>query len=58
MGHEGAVERDEPQILDLTLREQHPSEGISSHGLWFDASDRVAFVDHDDLHAQSVEELR
>ena len=57
MGHEGAVKRDEPQTLDLTLREQHPIEGIPGHGLWFDGSERVTFVDHDDLHAQSLEKL-
>ena len=48
MGNGGAVDGHEPQALDLTLRKQHPVEGIASRRLAIDGSDRVAFIDRDD----------
>ncbi len=55
MGNERAVEGDEPQVLDLTLREQHPVERITGRRL---GRERMALVDRNDPDAETVEELR
>ncbi len=57
MGIEGAVDCDEPQSLDLTLREQHPVERIARRRLGFDGNQRVAFIDRDNPDAEAVEKL-
>ncbi len=57
MRNKGAVDGDEPQSLDLTLREQHPIERIARHRLGFDGSQRVAFIDRDNPDAEAVEKL-
>ena len=53
MRNEGAVDGDEPQALDLTLREQHPIERIARRRLGFDGRQRVAFVNRDNPDAES-----
>ena len=55
MRNEGAVERDEPQALDLTLREQHPVERIAGHRFWVHSHERMAFVDRYDPDAEASE---
>jgi hypothetical protein len=57
MRNEGAVDGEEPQSLDLTLREQHPVERIAGHRLGLDGRERVAFVDRDNPDAEAVEKL-
>jgi len=57
MRNEGAVDGDEPQSLDLTLREQHPIERIARCRLRFDGSERMAALDRDDPDAEAVEKL-
>ena len=58
MRSKSAVDGEEPQTLDLTLRKQHPIERIAGLGFWVDRGERVASVDRDDLNAQAIEKLR
>ena len=51
MRNKGAVDREQPETLDLALREQHPVEGIARLRLGIDGRERIAFVDHDGLDA-------
>jgi hypothetical protein len=57
MGGEGAVDGEEPQALDLTLREQHPIERVAGDRLGLDGHKGVAFVDRDHLDPQAVKKL-
>ncbi len=57
MRDKGAVDGDEAQALDLTLREQHPVERIGGRRLRFDGSERVALVDRDNPDAEAIEKL-
>ena len=57
MRDKGAVDGDEPQSLDLALRQQHPVERIARRRLGLDGSQRVAFVDRDYFDAEAVEKL-
>jgi hypothetical protein len=57
MGNEGSVDGDEPQALDLTLRQQHPIEWVASRRLGIDGSNRVAFIDRNDRYAQTLDKL-
>src|SRR5271167_4610900 len=57
MRNERAVNGDQSEPFDLTLREQHPIERIASRRLGLDRGEGMALVDRDDPYAQSVEKL-
>lgn len=57
VGIESAVDREEPQPLDMALREQHPVERIASCGLRLDRGEGVTLVDREDFYAQAVKKL-
>ena len=52
-----AVDPDEPQALDLTLRQQHPVEGIARPRLRLNGCERMALVDGHDPNAEARERI-
>ena len=51
MRNKRAVDGEEPQALDLTLREQRPIKGIARYRVGLDGRERMAFIDRDDPDA-------
>jgi hypothetical protein len=55
---QGAIEGDEPHVLDLALCEQQPVEGVAGRRLSVELGEDVPVIDREDGNAGIVQRLR